>query len=118
MPSTCSVPVSTIPHSNVCKQPVSDCFHPEGLPELASHTLKNTASENAFANRYTKLGGSRRKRRSRRRRVRRTNKKRSNTRSRRQKKASQHRRGGVGYRFELQECPEGGLPHHVPYETH
>lgn len=121
---SCSAPPSSIPHSGPCQPPVADCHHPNGLPELANHTFRNTptASEDAFVNRYTKLGG---RRRSTRRTTRRTTRQTTNRKRRNQKRRTRARtptqrnkhRGGVGFRLDLSACPDGGIAHPVQYET-
>jgi hypothetical protein len=114
---SCSTAPAHTPHSGPYQSPIADCHHPHGLNELANHTYRNTptASENAFVNRYTKVGGSRkRKRVARRRRSRAVHPKR---RSRRRKAKSNKRSGGIGYRLDLSACPDGGIAHPMRYET-
>ena len=120
---SCAAPPASIPHSGSCQPPVKDCNHPSGLPELANHTYRNTptASEDAFVNRYTKLGGKRRSRRAHRvpRRRRTSNyakSKSSRMRKRRSRRTRKHR-GGVGFRLDLSACPDGGIAHPLQYET-
>lgn len=121
----CAVPSASIPHSGPCQPPVADCNHPSGLPELANHTYRNTptASEDAFVNRYTKLGGKRRSRRACRvpRRRRASNysksKTKSKTKSNRKRTRRSKQRGGVGFRLDLSACPDGGVAPPVQYET-
>ena len=113
---SCSVHAALIPQSGSCQSPVADCNHPNGLPELANHTYRHTptASEDAFVNRYTKLGGKRRSRSATYRRSRKS--KTSRRRTRRSRHASKQR-GGVGFRLDLSACPDGGIAHPVQYET-
>ena len=121
----CSLPPAPIPRSGPCQPPIADCNHPQGLPELANHPYRNspTASEDAFVNRYTKLGGRRRKRGSRRRSRAATNRRRRTAATKRAPKSTRritrHRKhhGGVGFRLDLSACPDGGIAHPVQYET-
>ena len=110
--SSCATAPARIPPSGPSQSPIADCNHPNGLKELANHTYRNTptASENAFVNRYTKVGGGKGRRRQRRTR-RRSSSRCSKTRTRTK------RRGGIGYRLDLSVCPDGGIAHPVRYET-
>ena len=122
MSSSCSVPVSTTAYGGMCRSQQSDCMNQSGLPELASHTFgktSNRASENAFVNRFTPLGGKRRKQRSRRKKTHRSKTQKQTTQRRlsRRRKTKQKRRGGVGFRLDLSECPNGGIASPVGYQT-
>jgi hypothetical protein len=122
MSSSCSVPASTPAYGGMCRSPNSDCVNKSGLPELAAHTFGDSAtlaSENAFVNRYTPLGGKRRKQRSRRRKRSSRSRTRTNTRRKRysRRKSQYKRRGGVGYRLDLEQCPDGGIASPVGYQT-
>lgn len=117
---SCASAPTRIPCSGPCQSPppLADCNHRSGLKKLYNHTYRNTpppASANAFVNRYTKVGGSRKRRRRARRRSRAVHPKRR--RSSIRKAHSSKRRGGIGYRLDLSTCPDGGILHPVRYET-
>lgn len=126
MSSACATLPATLSRSSVGQSPVADCFHPKGVPELANHTFRDTptASENAFVNRFTKLGGSRQRRlrrrqpRTRRRRTHIRTQQRHKQKKKRHTSSKTRRRGGVGFRFDLSACPVGGMATPTQYETH
>ena len=116
---SCASAPTRIPCSGPCQSPPRRQQPPQRSqktlqPHLSQHPPP--ASANAFVNRYTKVGGSRkRRRRARRRRSRAVHPK--SRRSSIRKAHSSKRRGGIGYRLDLSTCPDGGILHPVRYET-